>query len=98
MLVELENIVTRDGVVVMIVQISQVILRIQVIDVVIIVDGHVTHDTIKVETHVMNVEYENGHMHDMQRVMIVQINQVIHIILENQRVIVVHGHVILDTI
>jgi len=96
--VQLDNIVHDVQVVVVVVQTNQAIRIIQVMQQATVVVGHVMRRIINTEVHVIHVLHDNIVMLDLQVVVVVQINQVIHIILEIQRVIVVHGNVILDTI
>jgi len=80
------------------VQINHQIHTIQVMQVVIAVDGHVMHHTIRVEVHVHHVLHDSIVVHDRVVVVVVQINHQIHTIQVMQVVIAVDGHVILDII
>ena len=93
-----ENIVQHEVQVVQHVVINHRIHIIQVMHVVMHVVGRVMHDIIKMEAHVQHVEYENGHLHDMQHVVIVQIHQRMQNIQVMQLAMLVVGDVKHDTI
>jgi hypothetical protein len=96
--VQLENIVKHDQVVVLIVLINQPTHITLVMHVITVVVGHVMHHIINIEVHVIHVVHDIIQVHDQRVVLHVQMDQVIRIILEIEQVMIVHGHVILDTI